>query len=86
METKHTKGKWEKVSSITDNINTVSIYAEDGNKKIVNVAAYDFYNVPLIEAEANAKLIADIPLMFEYILKKANEGDMEALKIIERHV
>ena len=35
------------------------------------------------EAKANARLIASSPTMYEYINKKANNGDAEAKRIIE---
>jgi hypothetical protein len=37
----------------------------------------------VVHGEANARLIAACPAMWDYIILKAAEGDMEALKIME---
>lgn len=36
----------------------------------------------LIHKEANARLIAASPTLYEYVAKKANEGDADAARII----
>lgn len=86
----HTPGVWQinddpmKWHS-TDEAYKIIVYAE--NQKRIALCYKDAKAVYVNEheAEANAKLIADSPLMFEYIQKLAHAGDTEAQAIINRH-
>jgi hypothetical protein len=72
METKHTKGNWE--ATPMGNV----IHKETGKMICATQSAFK-------EDNYNAKLIADSPLMFEYIMRKAKGGCKEAIEIIKRH-
>lgn len=62
MEFKGTKGKWELDGELTDNLSPIEVF--NGEKTIAKIVAYEFWNVPIEECNANAKLIASAPEMF----------------------
>jgi hypothetical protein len=75
----HTPGPWQVLAGTI-----VTVKDKDGNI-IFNVGytpeapgSNKFWTV-----RDNARLIAASPTMYEYVLKKANEGDIEAKKIIK---
>ena len=87
METKHTKGEWKAVKNnsywdVFTNIKknhlaiSVNLFKDDENDDIEVID-----NSLTEENEANAKLIAGSPVMIDYIIKKAEEGDTEAKSI-----
>ena len=81
MKTKFTKGEWESGEN--------SSYFEvkrKGNPVGTICAVFDCvqkgYEISAEEQEANAKLIAASPIMYNYIVKKAEEGDEDAKLIV----
>jgi hypothetical protein len=91
---KHTPGPWEvrNKSDGTSYFGQVQKLIDDGEGIAINMPAPPFAlgrcgalvttSVPQEEYEANARLIAATPIMYEYIQQKANEGDRNAIKII----
>lgn len=85
---KHTQGKWQ-----VGQIDLTKVWADlpNGMKTCVAWSTNEAQNRVFYldknkeEMKANAKLIADCPLMFSYIEKKAKQGDLEAIEIIKRH-
>lgn len=49
---------------------------------VTTVAKAPYADVSLAQAKANARLIAASPTMFEYIVRRASEGDSEAAAIV----
>ena len=62
MQSKHTQGEWE----VSKMVNDFSIFCD--NKEIAAVFQYS-RNVPMEEAQANAKLIAASSEMYEVLTK-----------------
>lgn len=69
---KHTPGPWMYHKQLNGSL---TFFGENGNRAILSAAR-------LINQEANARLIAASPTMYEYINQRANEGDAHAAKII----
>lgn len=69
----HTPGPW---SVVKDRFNNSQVYAE--NRNILD----DLPIADNIIEKANASLIAACPTMYEYIAKKAAEGDANAAEIL----
>jgi hypothetical protein len=85
METKHTPGPWFQSHRKTapDSYNT-QVYTQNG-EAICTLAWYpkpEVNGVVGTYREANARLIAACPTMYDFINKKAGEGDAEAKQII----
>ena len=84
-QAQHTPGPWELVhvpSSINDdNSQTIEHWKVEGDGwEIYNTA---FMPVSREEREANARLIAAAPTMYEFIASSASNGCAEARKIME---
>ena len=77
--TKHTHGPWR--TGTTANTK-YSIYERFGQQIAESFAGVFISNTPSSAREANARLIAASPTMYEYINQRANEGDAHAAKII----
>jgi len=71
----YTKGPWHTVKLTKQ----WGVYEQDGTS-IAKVG--DAYGVIAERREANARLIAASPTMYEYIASKANAGDEDAARII----
>jgi hypothetical protein len=55
-----------------------------GNRpNIVDWTGFDGCDLPLDQQIANARLIAASPTMFDYVKRRADEGDAEAISIVE---
>lgn len=78
-KTAHTPGPWKLKRSANDEIIGVILGSDD------NLVATTGYRVVPGECEddANARLIAASPRMYDYIEKRAAEGDTEAASILE---
>jgi len=79
----HTKGPWE----VKEDRVITSAIDEYGRRKellLTGVSLTAGNHPDRKEAEANARLIAESPTMFEYITKKAKEGDDEAKQIVDK--
>ena len=76
METKFTKGEW----FLKDRSGGYRI-KDNEQRDVCDI--YSFASsISDEEAEANAKLIAACPIMYEYIYKKAQLGDNDAKLIL----
>jgi hypothetical protein len=80
---KHTPGPW------TQKGHSVFIFNKSGHNRVaisVNTGCRCGCEEPALieELEADARLIAESPTMFEYITKKAKEGDDEAKQIVDK--
>jgi hypothetical protein len=49
----------------------------------VDWTGFDGCDLPLDQQIANARLIAASPTMFDYVKRRADEGDAEAISIVE---
>lgn len=87
---KHTKGKWM-LPHLADDKATCNcgyVLCEQYCGAIATVHwsknrdLSDGDNPPLEEAKANAKLIAKSPVMYDYVVKKAEEGCEDAKQIL----
>lgn len=91
MKTKHTEGQWIpqnwiKVKDQGDCPVEIRSSGAPGGRLVAELCFDNSDNELSAEkCRANAKLIADSPIMLDYIKKKALEGDVEAQKIAERH-
>ncbi len=70
----HTKGEWIINKGISYN------FIKSDTKLIAMIDSLD--GTALIEHEANAKFIAQSPIMFDYIQGKANNGCKKAKEIV----
>lgn len=77
MSTQHTPGQWEAVDKRPDGFCGYSVFA--GSQFIAHVGDTD-RRTPV---EANARLIAASPLMYNYIAKRARESCSEASSILD---
>jgi hypothetical protein len=75
MSEKHTPGPWK-----TER-HSATIAIRDANDKIIG-EIYGSITRPEREWHANARLIAACPTMYDYIRRRAEEGDEDAVKII----
>ena len=74
----HTPGPWE-----WNHVPSVFIKNDDGEE--LELAHVDPNNDIWLEvAFANARLMAQSPIMYEYIAKKASEGDLDAQAILSK--
>ena len=73
-----TPGPWKAISHPYTGCNTEITTSENPGRGIAGT----WFNGYVIEQEANALLIAACPTMYDYIQKKALEGDEDAAKII----
>jgi hypothetical protein len=85
----YTKGPW---TILTDNkkASTVVITNWTGSNQPLTRAAFENFicdtntgHHSQKECEANAKLIAAAPTMYEFILTKAKKGDLKAKNLLE---
>lgn len=74
-EPKFTSGPWEVCGD------GVNVFAPETDTSITDVVHP--CTTPIEEQEANARLIAISPRMYEYLEKQARDGDLEAQRIIE---
>lgn len=81
---KHTPAPW-KVEKFNNGKKTIIMSQYDHIAEVFKTGtsghAANGYNVE--KQESNARLIAASPLMYEYITRKAKEGDKEAQEIIK---
>ena len=90
MEFKGTKGEW----TLHVNLSYPEVRVLDYGNRIFGAAVmlHKDENDVLVDAHhsdeniANAKLIADAPLMLKYLIRQAEKGCKEAKDIIEKHV
>ncbi len=75
---KHTKGEW------VINYTAGFIWSQLDGSRIVEFEndTINFHIPRQTERRANAKLIAQSPIMFDYIQKKANNGCKKAKEIV----
>jgi hypothetical protein len=83
---KHTKGPWalEELhwrSMQTANGSRCVAFITAGRENVADVC--DSAGMTEEEARANARLIAAAPTMHDYIQVRANDGDKQALSILE---
>jgi hypothetical protein len=81
---KHTPGPWE----LNDNFfNGITVIEQDDHQIIARVVPlyhkYRTVEEAEPELEANAHLIAASPTMYDYIKRRADDGDAEAQRIVE---
>jgi hypothetical protein len=80
MSNKHTQGEW-KVRKVSDA--EFSYQIELSLKDKDAIACIYGLTTPDEESQANAKLIAAAPTMYEFLFKRSNEGDMDAKQLLE---
>jgi len=80
----HTPGPW---NISREDFRTIEAFKtfQDGAQHPVPVAimVYPFPLANRAESDANARLIAQCPSMYDYIAKRATLGDVDAIKIID---
>ena len=80
-EMAHTPGPWKITKCRAGKNGTaLSIWRNNGDEKNTG-----FKTIAMnVHHEPDARLIAACPTMYEYIIKKANEGDAEAARIVAK--
>lgn len=84
MTTKHTPGNWFVGETHKDDegYTEIAVMASvDGRMVAPAVVVLQFPNVPGMQ-EANARLIAAAPTMYDFIEQRAAQGDQEAIQIL----
>lgn len=84
---KHTPGPWtykikplKSCPNCNPNPGSIAHVMEKGKNEYSSIC--DIYSE--INQKANARLIASSPTMYQYILRKSIEGDLDAKQIIDK--
>lgn len=81
MSQQHTPGEWESEPTGDGLERMITGWHGDGACTVVAVVSGN--RTSQETTEANARLISACPTMYEYIRRRADEGDGDAAKIIE---
>lgn len=81
-ESKHTPGPWEIAAERPPETSAEWLWIGPAGWK-TRVARVVVYDGEQREQQANARLIAACPTMYDYIAKRAADGDADAQAIVE---
>lgn len=81
VRTQHTPGEWHLVRHGENESEAYNVDAVSNCGDAVTLAVVQHAGMDWEEFEANACLIAAAPLMADYVILKAKEGDADAEKI-----